>query len=54
MDAVLLEILACPKCHARLEFKGRMENSEITEGALFCVSCKKNYLIKLGIPNFAE
>jgi len=38
----LLEILACPKCHTKLEFK--------PPDQLRCPSCKVLYPIRDGIP----
>ena len=38
----LLEILACPKCHTKVEFK--------KPDKLFCPVCKVNYPIVDGIP----
>ena len=41
IDKELLDILACPKCKGDLKLK---------EGGLICLSCRKYYLIKDGIP----
>jgi uncharacterized protein len=37
----LLEILACPACKSGVEFK---------DNKIICVSCKKKYPVRNGIP----
>jgi uncharacterized protein YbaR (Trm112 family) len=41
VDPALLEILACPKCKARVE---------LAEERLVCVKCGRRYRIEDGIP----
>jgi uncharacterized protein YbaR (Trm112 family) len=41
VDPALLEILACPKCKARVE---------LTEERLVCVKCGLRYRVENGIP----
>ena len=41
LDPVLLEILACPECKARVEESA---------GGLVCVRCGRRYRIEDGIP----
>jgi len=45
VDKILLELLACPKCHSTL---GAQEQK------LFCATCKKNYPVLQDIPCFVE
>lgn len=41
IDPELLEILACPACHGRLEFQ---------QQRLVCLTCRRRYPIEDGIP----
>jgi hypothetical protein len=41
IDPALLEILACPKCKAKVELE---------EDRLICVECGRRYRIEDGIP----
>jgi len=42
----LIDILACPKCHGKLEY--RLHDPE----AFDCHSCGLRYAVENGIPNF--
>ena len=44
LDAKLLEIIACPKCKGRLEFKA-------DESSLLCLACRLAYPVVDEIPN---
>ncbi|MCX2726177.1 Trm112 family protein [Thermomicrobium sp. 4228-Ro] len=41
LDPELLEILACPACHGRLELQ---------QQRLVCLTCRRRYPIEDGIP----
>lgn len=42
IDPKLLEILACPACHGKVELRD--------ENRLVCVECRRAYPIRDGIP----
>ena len=52
MKKNLLDILACPMCkHNPLELiEIKSKNEEIQEGAIYCTSCKRHFLIIEEIP----
>ena len=52
MKRNLLEILACPMCkHHPLELiEIKSKKEEIHEGAIYCTSCKRHFLIIEEIP----
>ena len=43
LNPELLRILACPNCHAELEYKSG-------ENKLICPSCRLKYLVEQGVP----
>jgi ubiquinone/menaquinone biosynthesis C-methylase UbiE/uncharacterized protein YbaR (Trm112 family) len=51
MKRTALELLACPRCHACLDYSGADENP-IQSGILACYHCKSLYPIEAGIPHF--
>ena len=52
MKRKLLDILACPMCkkHPLELIEIKTKNDEIVEGAIYCTSCKRHYLIIEEIP----
>jgi|GEM_PF-844401 len=53
MDRSMLDILACPACHARLEVEVEEEDEHgIYVGVLRCTECASTYPISHGVPNF--
>lgn len=54
MKDFLLEILACPQCHGRLNLKGTAwDGGEVSEGSLWC-ACGATFSIEGGIPRFVS
>jgi uncharacterized protein YbaR (Trm112 family) len=52
MKPDLLEILVCPLCKKELKLEaGKKNDSEITDGSLFCRNCNTTYPIIDTIPN---
>ena len=47
MKKNLLDILACPMCknHPLELIEIKSKNDEIQEGAIYCTSCKRHFLI---------
>jgi 2-polyprenyl-3-methyl-5-hydroxy-6-metoxy-1,4-benzoquinol methylase/uncharacterized protein YbaR (Trm112 family) len=56
MRHTLLELLACPKCHGKLESCSLETDAQadIISGTLQCRSCQKSYPIENRIPRFVE
>ncbi|MBA3662160.1 MAG: methyltransferase domain-containing protein [Gammaproteobacteria bacterium] len=54
MDLKLLEILCCPTCQAKLNYKASQFNSKghVVEGELLCPKCTKVYPIIRSVPRF--
>src|SRR5882672_720376 len=51
----LVQWLACPQCHGRLDLAVRLEREgEIEEGSLSCAKCQKVFPILRGIPRFVS
>ena len=52
MKKNLLDILACPMCknHPLELIEIKSKNDEIVEGAIYCNSCKRHFLIIEEIP----
>jgi uncharacterized protein len=50
LDPRLLEVVACPNCHAKLTLRGDLTESDITELACSNPSCGLVYPIRDGIP----
>lgn len=48
LDATLLEILACPKCKAKLEY--RVGDKDGEEEVLLCHKCRLAFEVDDGIP----
>jgi len=48
-----IPLLACPICHAPLEFEGP-KSDPITSGVLCCGQCGRLFPIKNGIPHFIQ
>jgi ubiquinone/menaquinone biosynthesis C-methylase UbiE/uncharacterized protein YbaR (Trm112 family) len=53
MKPATIELLACPGCHKRLEFRGR-RGDPILRGALGCEECTRSFPIVNGIPHFVR
>lgn len=56
MKQRLIQFLACPFCEGTIQQGSisRVEDIEIMEGELQCVSCSKRFPIVRGIPRFAD
>ncbi len=53
MKPRLVELLACPKCRARLQLEAQArEGEEIVSGSLVCAKCGSKFVIREGIPRF--
>lgn len=53
MKRGLLQWLACPQCHNKLDLTVQKEqNDDIEEGSLRCGKCQKEYPVLRGIPRF--
>ena len=53
MKARLVELLACPACHASLALRtDATDGAEITAGELTCTKCAARYPVQGGIPRF--
>jgi len=51
----LVQWLACPQCHGRLDLTVQLEREgEIEEGSLSCAKCQKVFPILRGIPRFVS
>ena len=51
MNKSLLDILACPMDkHHPLELHGGDRGDTIQQGALYCIKCRRFYLVMEGIP----
>ena len=51
MNKSLMDILACPADkHHPLELYGDQKHDDIKEGAIYCDTCGRFYLISEGIP----
>jgi uncharacterized protein YbaR (Trm112 family) len=51
MKSKSLELLACPVCHARLDFHGD-NRDPIESGRLICSSCQKIYFVEHSFTHF--
>ncbi|HAD07515.1 MAG TPA: hypothetical protein DCE76_10205 [Anaerolineaceae bacterium] len=49
MQRAILDLLACPVCHGRLESSG---TGDLESGALCCTRCSRSYPVVRGIPHF--
>ena len=47
-----LEMICCPYCKGEVRFVGEEKDDEIVKGVLECLKCRRQYLIKDGIPDF--
>ncbi len=55
MKNTLLPLLACPQCGGALTLNvTHREAAEIITGSLACSACPSNYVIRLGVPRFAD
>ncbi len=55
MKDTLLPLLACPQCGGALALNTtHREAAEIITGSLACSTCTSNYLIRHGVPRFAD
>lgn len=54
MNLELLEIIICPHCKAKIELleSKKIQNQNILDGLLCCISCRSKYPIWKGIPDF--
>ena len=43
VDAALIELLVCPACHGRIEYKDRRH-------LIICTSCNRHYPVRDDIP----
>jgi len=51
----LLEHLACPSCHGRLDLAAAVsQGAEVMEGDLRCRDCRATYPVRRGVPRFVE
>jgi SAM-dependent methyltransferase len=51
----LLEFLACPSCHGRLDLRAAVSRgAEVMEGDLHCGRCQVAYPVRRGVPRFVE
>ena len=53
MKRTTLDLLACPLCRGRLDYRGP-GNGSLRDGELFCPRCRKDFPIVNGIPHFIE
>lgn len=53
MKRATLDLLACPSCHACLDYEG-IDGNPIQAGSLICPRCQRVYPIESGIPQFIE
>ncbi len=52
LDKQLLDILVCPSCHARVDYKDRADGDEDgIDGWLTCSGCDLVYPVRNGIPS---
>jgi len=51
MRTELLELVACPHCHASLAVQGETEDGQVWQGALLCQECGARYRVDHGIPH---
>lgn len=55
MKPSLLDHLACPACHARLDLEAAAsQGAEVMEGDLRCPDCRATYPVRRGVPRFVE
>jgi SAM-dependent methyltransferase len=56
MKERLLQYLACPACNGeiRLLTVTKKEEAEILEGELGCAACERHFMVKRGVPRFAD
>src|SRR5262249_27121164 len=55
MKESLLQYLICPACAGEISLKSaRREDQEVISGELECRDCHALYLIKRGLPRFAD
>ena len=55
MKPSLLEHLACPSCHGRLDLAAAVsQGAEVMEGDLRCRKCRAAYAVRRGVPRFVE
>ena len=50
MERDLLEVLCCPVCHGELGWVSNDGEPVISNGALACQGCGKQYLLEVGLP----
>ncbi len=54
MKRKTVDLLICPTCQGGLQLHSSRHNDPIQTGALTCLTCRKEYLIRRGIPQFIK